>query len=128
MKIRREALTTPTADYYKLIAENVLRRRMLVSPRLEITGYRALLILLKQLEKKYLRYFEPFIGKANSVDALKLEKHLGKFSIDRYHSGESYDNILKIFHIIESYLSISLFVQTNPRILLPVADYRSHEE
>jgi predicted CoA-substrate-specific enzyme activase len=114
-----EALTTPYSEYYKLIAENVLRRRNLVSHRLEMAGYRGLLIILKQLERKYLKYFEPFIGKANSVDALKLEGNLSKFNIDKYHSGESYDNILKIFHIIESYPSISLFVQTNPAFCCP---------
>ena len=43
-----------------------------------------------------------------------LEKHLIKFNISRLHSGESYDNILKIFYIMENNPQVSLFVQTNP--------------
>lgn len=118
-KFGGEALNTPYSEYYKLISENVLRRRSLDKPGYEIMGYRALLVLLNHLERKYLRYFEPFTGKQKQVKPLELEKNLSRFNIDLFHSGESYDNILKIFHIIESYPGISLFVQTNPSFCCP---------
>ena len=53
------------------------------------------------------------------INPLKLEKHLARFSIDPYHSGESYENILKIFYILENYPDISLFIQTNPAFCCP---------
>jgi len=118
-KFGGEALNTPYSDFYKLISENVLRRRALDKPAMEILGYRGLLILLKNLEQKYLRYFEQYIGKPRQISPLKLEKRLNSFNIDPYHSGESYDNILKIFHIVESYPGVSLFVQTNPAFCCP---------
>lgn len=44
---------------------------------------------------------------------------LSAFNIQLYNSGESYDNILKIFYIIENYPDVALFVQTNPSFCCP---------
>jgi hypothetical protein len=74
---------------------------------------------MKYLERKYYRHFEHILGKPKATSSKELEKHLVKYNIDKYHSGESYDNILKIHHIIESYPGISLFVQTNPAFCCP---------
>lgn len=114
-----EVINTPYNDYTKITIENVIRRRMAKGRNLEAIGYRALLSGLRYIEKRYYRYFEPWLGKDHPIDAKKLEKHLQQFNIDPYHSGESYDNILKIFHIIEKYPDVSLFVQTNPAFCCP---------
>ena len=74
---------------------------------------------LKLLEDKYYRYFEKYLGPRKVINPKKLEKHLVNFNINPYHSGESYDNILKIFYFIENYPDISLFVQTNPAFCCP---------
>ncbi len=114
-----EVINTPYNDYTKITIENVIRRRIAKGRSLEAIGYRTLLSGLKYIEKRYYRYFEPWLGKDHTIDAKKLEKNLKQFNIDLYHSGESYDNILKIFHIIEKYPDVSLFVQTNPAFCCP---------
>ncbi|MDT8402599.1 MAG: acyl-CoA dehydratase activase [Bacteroidales bacterium] len=114
-----EALSTPYSEFYKLIAGNVMRRRSVDTGRLQIAAYRAILQVMKILERKYYRHFEPFLGEAKVSSSKELEKNLVKYNIDKYHSGESFDNILKIYHIIESYPGISLFVQTNPAFCCP---------
>jgi len=35
------------------------------------------------------------------------------------HTGESFDNLLKIFHLVEHHPDIALFVQTNPAFCCP---------
>jgi len=114
-----EALSIPYSEFYKLIAGNVMRRRSVDSGRLTIAGYKAILQLLKILERKYYRHFEPFLGEAKESSSKELEKNLVKYKIDKYHSGESFDNILKIYHILKSYHGVSLFVQTNPAFCCP---------
>jgi len=114
-----EALSIPYSEFYKLITGNVMRRRSVDSGKLTIAGYKAILQILKLLEKKYYGHFEPFLGKARESSSKELEKNLVKYNIDKYHSGESFDNILKIYHIIKSYPGVSLFVQTNPAFCCP---------
>ncbi len=114
-----EALSTPYSEFYKLIAGNVMRRRSVDTGRLQIAAYRAILQVMKILERKYYKHFEPILGKPKETSSKELEKNLVKYNIDKYHSGESFDNILKIYHIIESYPGISLFVQTNPAFCCP---------
>ena len=114
-----EALSTPYSEFYKLIAGNVMRRRSVDSGRLQIAVYRGILQAMKILERKYYKHFEPVLGKPKETSSRELEKNLPDYNIDKYHSGESFDNILKIYHIINSYPGISLFVQTNPAFCCP---------
>ncbi len=113
-----EVLTTPYNDYLKITFENTMRP-VSRGEYLEVSVARLMLSALKLVEKKYYKYFEKHLGKAPVTDPIKLEQKLKKFNIDRYHSGESYDNILKIFYIIENYPDVSLFVQTNPAFCCP---------
>jgi hypothetical protein len=85
-----------------------------------MTGlYRVMLSSIKIFEDRYYNHFKKYLGEKPVVNPLKLEKHLGKFNITPFHSGESYENILKIFYILENYPDISLFVQTNPAYCCP---------
>ena len=68
------------------------------------------------------RYYKPFagiLGPAPVIRPKELELRLAHFNIDPLHSGESYDNLLKIFYIVENYPDVSLFVQTNPSYCCP---------
>ena len=114
-----EVINTPYNDYVRITIDNVVRRRAALGRNLEVIGFRALLSGLKYMEKRYYKHFEPYLGRNREINAKRLEKNLKKFNINLYHSGESYDNILKIFHIIEKYPEISLFVQTNPAFCCP---------
>jgi len=114
-----EVINTPYHDYVKLIANNVFRRRTEKGKYLEVIGLKALLSGMKFLEKRYYKYFEPHLGKMTEINSRKYEKYLEQFNISMFHSGESYDNILKIFHLLDKYPNISLFVQTNPAFCCP---------
>ncbi|MBN1132690.1 MAG: hypothetical protein JXA39_06435 [Bacteroidales bacterium] len=114
-----EVLTTPYHDYVKITIDNVLRRAVLRGEYLETSMNRIMLKILKALDKKYYQPFGKYLGPAAVINPKELEKNLESFNIDRYHSGESVDNILKIFYILKNYPEVSLFVQTNPAYCCP---------
>jgi predicted CoA-substrate-specific enzyme activase len=114
-----EVINTPYHEYVKITVENAIRRRVAMGRRLEAISIKALISILDVLDKGYYNYFEPFLGPKSEIDAKKLEKNLEFFNIKSLHGGESYENILKIFHLLNKYPDISLFVQTNPAYCCP---------
>ena len=114
-----EALETPYHDYTKIIIENIFRRSSQRGEHVETSMNRILLNVVKFMDDKYYKPFSRYLGPAPVIKPKVLEKHLSDFNIDLFHSGESYDNILKIFYIMENYPDVSLFVQTNPSFCCP---------
>ena len=114
-----EVISTPYSDYAKITIDNVLRRTRARGDYLEASVYRVLINVLKLVDDKYYKYFKNYLGDKPVINPNKLERNLKKFNIDLFHSGESYDNILKIFYIIENHPDISLFIQTNPAFCCP---------
>ena len=114
-----EVITTPYTDLVKMSLDNVIRRTVYRGEYLTAAQQRVISSCLKLLEDKYYRYFEKYLGPQKTINPKKLEKYLARFNINPYHSGESYENILKIFYFIENYPDISLFVQANPAFCCP---------
>lgn len=114
-----EVITTPYTDLVKITIENVIRRAMARGDYFESGLYRVMLASIKLVEDKYYKLFKKYVGPKPVVNPLRLERHLAKFNISPFHSGESFENILKIFYILENYPRISLFVQTNPAFCCP---------
>ena len=109
-----EALITSYHEYTRIVIENIFRRAADRGEHVETSVNRILLNVVKFMDDKYYRPFSKYLGPAPVIKPKVLEKHLSKFNISRLHSGESYDNILKIFYIMENNPQVSLFVQTNP--------------
>ncbi len=114
-----EVLVTPYHDYTKIVIENIFRRASLRGEHLQTGLNRVFLNVLKFMDDKHYKPFGRFLGPAPVIRPRALERHLEKFNIHPLHSGESYDNILKIFYILENYPGVALFVQTNPSFCCP---------
>jgi predicted nucleotide-binding protein (sugar kinase/HSP70/actin superfamily) len=114
-----EALVTPYHDYMKIVIENVFRRANQRGEHVETSMNRILLNVLKFMDDRHYKPFSKHLGPAPKIRPRDLEKHLSDFNIHLLHGGESYDNILKIFYIVENYPEVSLFVQTNPSFCCP---------
>ena len=114
-----EVLETPYHEYAKITLENIFRRSYQRGEHVETSLNRILLNVLKFMDERYYRPFSKYLGPAPVIKPKALEKHLREFNINLLHSGESYDNILKIFFIMENYPEVSLFVQTNPSFCCP---------
>ena len=114
-----EVLVTPYHDYSKIVMENVFRRASQRGEHVETSLNRIFLNVLKFMDERHYKPFSKILGPAPVIRPKILEKHLKEFNINPLHSGESYDNVLKIFYIIENYPRVSLFVQTNPAFCCP---------
>ena len=114
-----EVLMTPYHDYIKITIENSFRRAYQRGEYVETSFNRILLNVVKYVEERYYKPFIKYLGPAPVIKPKELEKKLDQFNIDLFHGGESYDNILKIFNIVENYPEVSLFVQTNPSFCCP---------
>jgi predicted CoA-substrate-specific enzyme activase len=114
-----EVITTPYTDQVKMSIDNVIRLTVYRGEYITATQQRVISSCLKLLEDKYYRYFIKYLGPQKIINPKKLEKYLDRFNINPYHSGESYENVLKIFYFLENYPDISLFVQANPAFCCP---------
>ena len=114
-----EVLVTPYHDYTKIVIENIFRRASQRGEHVETSLNRILLNVLKFMDDRHYKPFSKYLGPAPVIRPKQLERHLEKFNIHPLHSGESYDNILKIFYILENYPEVALFVQTNPSFCCP---------
>jgi len=114
-----EVITTPYTDLVKITIENVIRRAIARGDYFTSGIYRVMLSGIKLFEDRYYKHFKKYLGSKPVINPVRLEKNLAKFNISPFHSGESYENILKIFYILENYPDISLFVQTNPAFCCP---------
>jgi predicted CoA-substrate-specific enzyme activase len=114
-----EVLVTPYHDYMKIVIENIFRRASQRGEHVETSMNRILLNVLKFMDDRHYKPFSKFLGPAPVIRPKVLEQHLDDFNISPLHAGESYDNILKIFYIMENYPEVSLFVQTNPSYCCP---------
>jgi predicted CoA-substrate-specific enzyme activase len=114
-----EIITTPYTDLVQMSMDNVIRRGLSRREYATSAQLRLISSCLKLFEDKYYRHFEKYLGPKKVINSRKLEKYLAKFNINPYNSGESYENILKIFYFYENYPDISLFVQANPAYCCP---------
>jgi predicted CoA-substrate-specific enzyme activase len=114
-----EVITTPYVDMVKMSLDNVIRRDIYRGEYFTAAQNRLVSSIFKLFDDKYYRYFEKYLGPKKTIDPNKLEKNLGRFNINPYHSGESYENILKIFYLLQNYPDIVLFVQANPAFCCP---------
>ncbi|MBN2862820.1 MAG: hypothetical protein JXN62_06640, partial [Bacteroidales bacterium] len=114
-----EVITTPYTDLVKMTLENVIRRSVYRKEYITAAQQRVISSCLKLFEDKYYRYFEKYLGPQKVINPIKLERNLSRFNINPYNSGESYENILKIFYLLENHPDISLFVQANPAFCCP---------
>ena len=116
-----EVVTTPYSEFMQIISEPYLKKWFKQGQ----IGNVALLKILQKvahvMERKYYRYFNRIINEKGTYRdyALPPDEILKKFGLKLMHSGESMENILKIFYLVNKYPDLSLFVQTNPAYCCP---------
>ena len=114
-----EVITTPYNEYVKISAGNVIRRMHKRGLHYRGMLSKVLLTAMDKLDTKYYKQFESIVGSKERIRSESLERHLDSFNVKPYQSGESYDNLLKIFHILEYHPDLAMFVQTNPAFCCP---------
>ncbi len=114
-----EAVTTPYSDYVKIIAGAHFGRLMRRREYGDLAKFRLIIGAIDKLERRYHREVEDLVGPRIDWRRAGLEEELGRFNFVIEQAGESYENALKMLHLVTQYPDISLFVQTSPAFCCP---------
>lgn len=114
-----EVITTPYNYYAKMVANPYFKKWFREGKYGAIVTNKTLLTAVELMEQRYYSYFEKLLDEPNPVYTVDFEKVLSQFGVTMYHTGESFDNLIKIFALLQHYPDISLFVQTSPAFCCP---------
>jgi len=114
-----EVITTPYNQLVNLIAEPYLKKWTLEKDYKNVAVTRMLKIVIEKMETKYYKLFNKVLKEGRPDVPDNYEEILGDMGLSIMHTGESMENILKIFSLIQHYPDLSFFVQTNPAYCCP---------
>jgi len=114
-----EVITTPYSDYLKMISRPYVRKWLIEGHYLSAFSSQALLSTLKWKEHFYYRYFDRILNEPMPEYEESAEEILSRYDVRIEHTGESMDNLLKIYYIQKHHPDVSLFVQASPAFCCP---------
>ncbi|MBN2123965.1 MAG: CoA activase [Deltaproteobacteria bacterium] len=114
-----EVIVTPYSSYVQMIAGAYLRKWFFEGRYLDILSSKALLSAVTRLERTYHKYFGRILENPAPDYDKSPEDILSEYRVRIEHTGESMDNLLKVFYIKRHYPDVSLFVQTSPAFCCP---------
>ncbi|MCP4748397.1 MAG: CoA activase [Desulfobacteraceae bacterium] len=114
-----EVVTTPYSSYVKMIVQPYLRKWFVEGRYLQALSSKAFIATVSRLEKMYYKYFQRILKEPEPVYDACPEKLLSTFGIRIENTGESMENILKIYYLKKYHSDIDLFVQTSPAFCCP---------
>ncbi len=114
-----EVITTPYTHYCKMIASSYFKKWFIEGRYFSLFTYMTLMTMMNRWEKIYYKYFEKILKEPDTEFNESSEDILSEYNIIAENTGESMDNILKIFYIKKHYPEVSLFVQTCPAFCCP---------
>jgi len=114
-----EVITTSYSDYLKMISRPYVRKWLIEGHYLTAFSSQALLSTLKWKETIYNQYFERILDEPMPEYDESAEDILSQYNVRIENTGESLDNLLKIYYIKKHYPDVSLFVQASPAFCCP---------
>lgn len=114
-----EVITTPYSAFIKMIARPYLRKWFVEGKYVSVLTSKALLSTIDRFDKIYYRYFQKILNEPNPVYDEPPKRILAEYNLKIEHTGESMDNILKIYYTLKYHPDVSLFVQTSPAFCCP---------
>ncbi|MFW5786485.1 MAG: acyl-CoA dehydratase activase [bacterium] len=115
-----EVVTTPYSDYVKVIATAHFRKLLRQRNLLQWGTLRAVHAVLTKVERRFYRPLSDLMPEGpNDISDQDIEAELAEFNMRPEQSGESVENVLKIFHILRHHPQVSLFVQASPAFCCP---------
>jgi len=114
-----EVIVTPYSDYVQMIARAYLKKWFFEGRYLEVLSSKALLATVTRMERIYQKHFDKILGSSAPQYDESPETILSEYRVRMEHTGESMDNLLKIFYIKKHTPDVSLFVQASPAFCCP---------
>ena len=114
-----EVITTPYSSFAKMVTKPYTRKWLVEGHYFGVLSTRALTAILARIDKKYYRYFNRILQEPEPLYDADPKEILSQYGVRIENSGESMENLLKIFYLIKSYPDIALFIQTSPAFYCP---------
>ena len=114
-----EVITTPYTSYVKMVVRPYYWKWFLEGRYLDVLSMGALMAAVGPLERKYFRYFEHVLGGPEPGYDAPLQAILAEYNVRLEHSGESMDNLVKVFYIARHHPDVALFIQASPAFCCP---------
>ncbi|MEW6600331.1 MAG: acyl-CoA dehydratase activase [Nitrospirota bacterium] len=114
-----EVITTPFSSFLKMISGQYFRKWFIEGQYLNVLSTKTFFTTATMLEKTYYKYFERVLKEPDPEYNESPEKILAGYNIRVENTGESMDNILKIYYIKKHYPDVALFIQTSPAFCCP---------
>jgi len=114
-----EAVITPYLDYVRIVADAYFKSWIDRRDLLPVIEFKPLLATMEILGRRWRGLFEGILGPEVPVTAGRVEDVLGRFGVSLTQEGESFENLLKIAHLLRIHPDIRLFVQANPAFCCP---------
>jgi predicted nucleotide-binding protein (sugar kinase/HSP70/actin superfamily) len=114
-----EVVTTPYHEYLRIISSAYFKRWQKDGMIKQLLVYRAMLGVVNIVERYLARSFPDTVSPPMRFSSESVEDDLEQFHMSLFHEGESYDNVLKVFHVLREHPDISLFVQASPAFCCP---------
>ncbi|MEW6366467.1 MAG: acyl-CoA dehydratase activase [Acidobacteriota bacterium] len=114
-----QVITTPYSHYLRIISKAYFRRWVIERRYGDLAKNRLLLAAIGAVEKRCRQRYEKYLPPLSLPSDAETEAILDRFHVRLEHGGESFDNLLKISHILKAHPDVALFVQTNPVFCCP---------
>ena len=114
-----EVVTTPFTFILRLLAfkhKNSLRED---GRYISLMKFRLLIDYLEKVERKYYKIAECVLKDPFPVLNDKLFEKLDQYNLTLDHDGETVQNVLKVYALLEHYPDLSLFIHVNPIFCCP---------
>ncbi|MBI5115545.1 CoA activase [Candidatus Poribacteria bacterium] len=114
-----EVVTTPYTSYVKMVTRPYVRKWFIEGNYTGAFSSKALIAAVTHMENKYYKYFERILKEPDPLYDESAEEILAQYHVRLEHTGESMDNLLKIFYLVRRHPDITLFIQTSPAFCCP---------
>lgn len=114
-----EVISTSIVEYYRIVMGYYYRKWLAARDFHNFIVTRAVWTMMERTGRPYSAPFERFLGPSRSDVRGSDEWILEQFGVRSEHAGESFDNLLKVFHIWREHPDLRLFVQANPAFCCP---------
>lgn len=114
-----EVITTPYSEYLKIIADPFRIRTFKQGKYARYLKFKFLTSLIPIVESQYKTSLGRYNGELSRLSGKDMDGWLDLFGVNILQRGESFENILKIYHLINQHPDLDLLIQTNPSYCCP---------
>jgi hypothetical protein len=113
------AVTTPYTEYVRIVADAYFLKWRQQHEFGQLLRVKSLYRAMRVLAADSLRSFQRFLGPPEPPLRPDTDGFLSRFGVRQEHNGESFDNLLKVFHLAETHPDLALFIQVSPVFCCP---------